>query len=424
MSQPILTPIQQTSVVVLPVTGVYDNVTGSLPYGVYSGSSDFISGAVDQVAFTYKMLGGDVLDIELTEENVYSSYEIACLEYSYIINNHQAKNVLSNFLGATTGTFDHRGQLKDGPLSSSLSGTHVALKFPKFTFEYGRRIADGLAQEAALGDARIYTASFNLTNNTQTYDLQDVVQSASIVSGSDFENQVDNKRIAIRRVYYRSPSAMWRFYGYYGGLNVVGNLNTYGQYSDESTFEIVPAWQNKLQAMAFETNLYTRASHYSYEIRDNRISIYPSYTDVGHGGPQKMWFEFTIPSDAWDSDPTRLDGVDGINNINTLPFSNIPYKNINSMGKQWIRKYALSVAKEMLGQVRGKFSSIPIPGNDINLNASELLSQAKEEQSSLKEELKQILDSLTYDAMVEGDAKLAEDANRIQVNVPMTIFVG
>lgn len=424
MSQPILTPIQQTSVVVLPITGAHDNVTGSLPYGVYSGSSDFISGAVDQVAFTYKMLGGDVLDIELTEENVYSSYEIACLEYSYIINNHQAKNVLSNFLGATTGTFDHKGQLKDGPLSSSLSGTHVALKFPKFTFEYGRRIADGLAQEAALGDARIYTASFNLTNNTQTYDLQEVVQNASIVSGSDFENQVDNKRIAIRRVYYRSPSAMWRFYGYYGGLNVVGNLNTYGQYSDESTFEVVPAWQNKLQAMAFETNLYTRASHYSYEIRDNRISIYPSYTDVGHGGPQKMWFEFTIPSDAWDSDPTRKDGVDGINNMNTLPFSNIPYKNINSMGKQWIRKYALSVAKEMLGQVRGKFSSIPIPGNDINLNASELLSQAKEEQSSLKEELKQILDSLTYDAMVEGDAKLAEDANRIQVNVPMSIFVG
>ena len=424
MSVPVLTPVQNSSVVVLPVTGTSGNVTGSLPYGIYSTSTDFVSGAVDQVAFTYKMLGGDVLDIELKEENVYASYEIACLEYSYIINNHQAKNVLSNFLGATTGTFDHKGELKSGPLSSSLSGTHVALKFPKFTFEYGRRIADGLAQEAALGDARIYTASFALSNNQQTYDLQEVVQSASLNSGVDFSGSVDNKRIAIRRVYYKSPSAMWRFYGYYGGLNVVGNLNTYGQYSDESTFEIVPAWQNKLQAMAFETNLYTRASHYSYEIRDNRISIYPAYANVGNGGPTKIWFEFTVPQDAWDSDPTRKDGVDGINNVNTLPFANIPYENINSIGKQWIRKYALAVSKEMLGQVRGKFGSIPIPGNDIQLNASELLSQAKDEQSALKEELKQILDTLTYDAMVEGDAKMAEDANRIQVNVPMSIYVG
>ena len=47
--------------------------------------TDFISGAVDQVSFTYKMLGGDVLDIELTEENVYSAYEIAVLEYSSIL---------------------------------------------------------------------------------------------------------------------------------------------------------------------------------------------------------------------------------------------------------------------------------------------------------------------------------------------------
>ena len=85
---------------------------------------------------------------------------------------------------------------------------------------------------------------------------------------------LNNKRIEIRRVYYKSNAAMWRFYGYYGGLNVVGNLNTYGQYSDDSTFEIVPTWQNKSQAMAYEDSIYTRASHYSYEIRDNYLKTY------------------------------------------------------------------------------------------------------------------------------------------------------
>ena len=429
MSVPVLTPVQQTSAIVLPVTGTYSNVTTTaVPYGIYLNSTDFISGAVDQVAFTYKMLGGDVLDIELTENNIYSAYELSVLEYSYIINNHQAINVLSDFLGATTGTFDHDGTIKAGELSSSLSGSQVSLKVPSFTFEYARRIGQGLAKEAALGDGRIYSASILLTDNTQDYDLQGIVQDASIDGTSDFgaafTGSINNKRISVHRVYYKSPAAMWRFYGYYGGLNVVGNLFTYGQYSDESTFELVPAWQNKLQAMAFETNLYTRSSHYSYEIRDNRIRLYPPISTPGTGAPRKIWFEFGISTDPWEEDPTRKDGTDGINNLNTLPFANIPYKNINSMGKQWIRKYSLAVAKEMLAQIRGKFTTIPIPGESVTLNASDLTNQAKEEQEKLKTELKELLDKLTYDVLVENEGKRADNASKVQIQVPMGIYRG
>jgi len=430
---PKLTPVQQTSPYVLKSTGSYHLVTtASVPFGVYLtgalSSSQWASGAVAQVSLTYKMLGGDVLDIELTENNVYTAYEMATLEYCTIINNHQAKNVLSDFLGNTTGTFDHEGSLETGELSSSLSGTHLALKFPRFNFAYSARVAEGLAGGAGFGDdARIYSASFNLQNNVQDYNLQRTVQSASLdgsLLGLAFTGSVDNKRISIRRVYYRSPISMWRFYGYYGGLNVVGNLYTYGQYSDESTFEIIPAWQNKLQAMAFETNLYTRASHYSYEIFDNRIRIYPPPAQPGTGSPTKIWFDFTIPTDSWVEDPTRKNGGDGINNYNTLPFANIPYKNINSMGKQWIRKYALAIVKGMLAQVRGKFGAIPIPGESVTLNSSDLAAEAKEEKEALKTELKELLDALTYSAMMDTDAKLAEDSTRLQVHIPMGIFRG
>ena len=430
---PVLSPVQQTSPYVLKSTGSYDLVTStSVPYGVYLtgalSSSQWISGAVAQVAYTFKMLGGDVLDVELTEDNVYTSYEMATLEYSYIVNNHQAKNVLSSFLGNTTGTFDHEGNIQAGELSSSLSGTHLALKFPKFKFESTRRIAEGVANAAALGDIRVYSASFALQNSKQDYDLQSIVQNASVDGTSDFggafTGSINNKRINIHRVYYRSPSTMWRFYGYYGGLNVVGNLFTYGQYSDESTFEVVPAWQNKLQSMAFETNLYTRASHYSYEIRDNRIRIYPAPVSFGSSLMRKMWFEFTIPQDAWSVDETRKEGIDGINNYNTLPFANIPYDNINSMGKQWIRKYSLAISKEMLSQVRGKFASIPIPGESVTLNASELSTQAKDEQEKLRTELKELLDTLTYASMVDIDAKLTEDSTRLQIQIPMGVFIG
>ena len=426
MSVPILSPKQQTSIIRLPVTGVVDNVH-TLPFGYYEASSLFKAGAVDQVAFTYKMLGGDVLDIELSESNVYSAYETSVLEYSYIVNNHQAKNVLTNFLGATTGTFDQDGALQSGDLSSSLDGTYASLKYPKFTFGYSKRVSEGLADGAAVGDGRIYSASITLSSNVQDYDLQKIVQDASTdgsTMGQDFASKVANKRISIRRVYYRSPGMMWRFYGYYGGLNVVGNLYTYGQYSDTSTFEIVPAWQNKLQALAFETSLYTRASHYSYEIRDNRIRIYPPPASPGTGAPEAIWFEFSVPTDAWEHDGTRKDGTDGVNNYNTLPFANIPYDNINSMGKQWIRKYALAVTKEMLAQVRGKFGSIPIPGDSVTLNASDLASQAKAEQDALKEELKILLDELTYDTLVERDAKMSEDATKVNTVIPMGVYVG
>lgn len=430
---PVLTPVQQTSPYVLKPTGSYNLVTTtSVPYGVYLegalSSSQWTSGAVAQVAFTYKMLGGDVLDVELTEDNVYTSYEIATLEYSYIVNNHQAKNVLSSLLGNTTGTFDHEGNLQSGPLSSSLSGSHVALKLPKFKFEYSKRVADGLANAAGMGDIRIYSASFDLVENTQDYDLQSVVQNASIDGetdfGNDFTGSINNKRINIHRVYYRSPATMWRFYGYYGGLNVVGNLSTYGQYSDESTFEVVPTWQNKSQAMAFETSLYTRASHYAYEIRDNRIRVYPPPSGMGSNLMNKMWFEFSITQNAWDEKDTLKEGVDGVNNYNTLPFANLPYDSINSMGKQWIRKYALSLSKEMLAQVRGKFSTIPIPGDAVTLNASELASQAKDEQESLKTELKELLDTLTYASLVDTDAKITEDAQRLNVHIPMGVYIG
>ena len=427
MAIPQLTPVQQTSPVVLTSTGSYASVAATLPYGTYSGSVNFITGAVDQVAFTYKMLGGDVLDIELTPGNVYASYEIACLEYSAIVNNHQAKNSLSNYLGASTASFNSKGEYLSGALSASLSGTHVALKYPKFRFEYAKRVAVGLADAAAEGSQRVYSASIVLKDDVQDYDIQQIVQIASIdgsATGSQYANQVNNKRVTVHKVYYRSPLSMWRFYGYYGGLNVVGNLFTYGQYSDESTFEVIPAWQNKLQSMAFETNLYTRSSHYSYEIRDNRIRLFPPPSSPGSASPSNVWFDFSIPEDAWDTDETRKDGTDGINNYNTLPFTNIPYASINSMGKQWIRRFSLSVSKEMLAQVRGKFGSIPIPGNEVSLNASDLLNQSKDEQTALKEELRTLLDELTYGSLVERDSKLVDDSNNIQTKVPMGIFVG
>ncbi len=429
MSLPTLTPKQTTSAVVLPETGTIGNVSAALPLGIYSSEDDFLSGASDQVAYTYKKLGGDVLDLEITEQIVYANYEEAVLEYSYIVNTHQAKNVLSDLLGTTTGSFDQDGNLKAGDLSSSLSGTSVNLRFPRFEFAYARRIADGVGVDSGVGgNVPIYSASFSTVANQQDYDLQNIL-SASSVSGKDsgtglavpWAGLVGNKKVEVRKVYYKTAHAMWRFYGYYGGLNAVGNLSNYGQYSDDSTFEVIPSWQNKAQAMAFEDAIYTRNSHYSYELRNNMLRLFPPPNSVG---PQKFWFEFTVQTDPYLETDADI-GILGVNNMNTLPFENIPFKNINSIGKQWIRRYALALSKETLGQVRSKFgNAIPIPGESVNLNGSDLLSQAKEEQSGLRDELIKVLDDMTYTKLAEDDKNFVENAQGLQKGIPLTIFVG
>jgi len=425
MAKPTLTPASTLSKVILPVTGNADNVISTLPYGVYQNESTFVDAAKDQVAYVYKKLGGDVLDVELTEGNVYAAYEESVLEYSYIVNIHQAKNSLGDLLGSTTASFDEDGEIK---VDDGLKNEKVELKYPRFTFRYSQRAADGIAAEAVLGDANVYSASFDITRDVQDYDLQDIIYSASI-DGSNtafpYYNKVGKNKITIRKVYHRTPRSMWRFFAYYGGLNVLGNLSTYGMYADESTFEVIPTWQNKLQAMQYEDSITTRTSNYSYELFNNKLRVFPTPID---SSPSKFWVKFTIENERepWQEYMTdRKKGVDGVNNLNTLPYANISYININSIGKQWIRRFALALSKEMLGQIRGKFGgTIPIPGETVTLNSGDLLSQAKEEQDKLREELKTVLDELTYAKLAERDASIVENATKTQQHIPLPFLVG
>ena len=413
MAFPTLTPTSQQSAIVLPPTGTAGDVLSSLPFGIYTTGS-FISGAVDQVAYTYRKLGGDILDLEIKAENVYANYEEAVLEYSYLVNLHQAKNTLGSTLGNPTGSFD-----EDGNVISGQSG--VELKYPKFNFGYAMKVGQQFSHEAGFGGTTpIYSASFDTVNNKQDYDLQAIVSSSALAGGVPFENIDRTKRIVIRDVFYKSPRAMWRFYGYYGGLNVVGNLHNYGQYADDSSWQVIPVWQNKLQAMQYEDHLYTRTSHYSYEIINNNLRLFPTPDGTTE---KQFWFRFSIRESTWDDEYN--DGQNGVNNMNTLPFENIPYESINSIGKQWIRRFCLALSKGTLGQVRSKFgNNVPIPGDSVTLNGADLLSQAKEEQDKLRTELKEQLEAMTYDKLIETDKNIVENTNNIQKFVPTGIFVG
>tara|TARA_R100000388_G_scaffold94275_1_gene80969 strand:+ start:117 stop:1367 length:1251 start_codon:yes stop_codon:yes gene_type:complete len=412
-----LQPSSTTSAVVLPSTGAPGDVQAALAYNIYTTNA-FYSGAADQVAYTYQKLGGQVLDLEITPSNVYNAYEEACLEYSYLVNTHQSKNVLSSLLGNTTGSFDQDGEFSDyGPGTDEKPN----LKYPRFQLGYIRNVGDSIGTLAGVGgNQTVYSASFTPQEHTQDYDLQKIIYTASLDAGSPFHDKVGKKAITIQKVYYKTPQAMWNFYGGYA-IGAVGNLSTYGMYADDSNFQLVPSWQNVLQAYAFEQDLNVRASHFSFRIINNKLRIYPTPSGVH---PEKFWVEFRVAEDAFTEDSDRKYGADGVNNMNTLPFPNIPYENINSIGKQWIRRFALSLAKETLGQVRSKLASIPIPNNDITLNGPALVSEAKEEQTNLRTELKEALDQMVYAALAEQDQRLQNSVADISQKIPTGIYVG
>ena len=202
-----LSPSSTTSALVLPATGTHSDVASSLAFGIYS-TAPFVSGAVDQVSYVYGKLGGNVLDIELETTNVYKAYEEACLEYSYIVNTHQAKNVLSDMMGGATGSFN-----QDGEFSAYRSDTELKpnLRFTKLTLEYARHVASSVASQIGLGqNERIYSASFARVNDQQDYDLQAIIYSASLEAGSPFSGAIGNDRILIEKVYYKTPASSWR----------------------------------------------------------------------------------------------------------------------------------------------------------------------------------------------------------------------
>ena len=201
-------------------------------------------------------------------------------------------------------------------------------------------------------------------------------------------------------------------------------MANYGQYADDSTFQLVPVWQNKAQAMEFEDAIYTRNSHYSYELDNNNLRIYPQPVNPGDVTPNYYHFDFRIVEDAWSTSGSGSAGIDGINNMNTVPFANIPYININSIGKQWIRRFALALSKETLGQIRSKFATVPIPGESVTLNGPALISEAREEQSTLRDELKDVLDQLTYQALTAKDSEISDNVSNLSQKIPAGVFVG
>jgi len=171
-----------------------------------------------------------------------------------------------------------------------------------------------------------------------------------------------------------------------------------------------------------------RRSNYSYTTQGTKIRIYPTPTkDTTDDGDRQLWIRVGFGGDPFN--PAYNDGsVDGVSSFANVPYGFLKYETFNSMGRTWVFGYTLGLAKELLGLVRSKFSQVPIPGNSLQLNGTDLINQGREDQAKLKEEMNNLLESLTYEKMLEGDANKAESLQRLLKTIPVpmgkTIVIG
>jgi hypothetical protein len=381
--------------------------SGQTPFAFYDTDVDFAAEA-DQVAdWCAKRLGYPIVDVELQDINFYAAFEEAVSEYGTQVNMYNARDNMINVYGTST----------DG---GSLTGQAIQPSFTALT-----DLASSYGQAAGIGgNHTFYTGSIDMVSGKQIYDFTDT-DLVSFESGSPGIDAIE-----IRRIYHEAPPAIVRYFDPFigtglGSQQLLAEFG-YGNYSPGVSFMMMPIYYDVLRLQAIEFNDQIRKSAFSFELSGNRIRFFP----IPNGRNfTKVRFDYYLKSDInnpLNSPETGNGGGTGtsVSDLSNIPYDNVTYANLNDISKQWIRRYALACVKEMLGYVRGKYSSIPIPNADITLNAADLLSQGQSEKDSLINELTQMLDSMSRQAQLERKAAEASALSSQFNAIPLKIYIG
>lgn len=360
----------------------------STPHGYYDNDIQFQQEAPKYGNWIAQQLGWPIMDVELADEQLFSAIEDAVSEYSHWVNTYNIRDNLFN----SKGTFNTGSDFNNRYISDNLG---VIMKIAK---EYGNEVDAG-------GNVDVKTGSIDLVPYQQWYDLNTLYRDV---------NEVGNT-IEIRRIFHQLVPASARYLVPFGGVN--GSLSQFGfsQYSVGTSFSLLPIYADVLRMQQLEFNDSIRRSHYSFKLVNNKVQIFPIPKRA-----KKLWFEYVVLEDK--NNPIK-DNVGAITDYSDVPYSFKTFSYINDVGRQWIKKYALANAKEMLGWIRSKYSSIPSAGTDISLNGSDLLSAGQTEKENLIESLKEQLELLTKKAQLEQKAQEAEFLQQSLQRVPLGLWI-
>ena len=377
-------------------------VEGQTPYGTYDSDSTFQTDIQSVTKWCAKRLGFPVLQLEIPSGSIYACFEEAVNEYSQHINNYNIKNWMWEQYGEKSRI--------SGSLSTGSSNPVTPTLGPSVTLsdKYGQLV--GMSETYDLKKGYI-----TLSGSKQDYDLQDVWADVS----------ESGKRIEVHRVFNHMPASVSRFYDPYAGtfdqrqlLDAFG----FGNVSPAISFVLKPISYDLARANAIETSDLVRKSAYSFEIHNNNLRIFPEPLDGDAG--EKIWFEYYVKDDIRNTNNVSASLQGGVSDPSNVPYKFITYSSINQPGRQWIRKYTYALAKELLGIIRSKYSSMPIPDGEVTLDGEALKTEGREEKQQLLEELKEFLESVSLTEKLKAEAEEANAQQEVLAKAPLPIFIG
>jgi hypothetical protein len=380
----------------------FSDTTNPTPFGFFDSDDDFKAEADNIVTFVKRKMGDDILSVELTKKQIWSNFEESCLEYGSILNQYQAKSQLVQFLGMpTTGS--------DGHMSGSEG------KYPRENLEYLIRFAEPYAMEAGVGGSyNMFSGSIQLEKGRQDYDIYSELKNhAGHVMFQSASNAAPKTKIKVSEVFHFGPEAAYRFFDTTSAINYLNNEFSFESFTPETIFYVLPVFEDILRAGQLDLSNRVRRSNYSYKLIGSNLRIYPTPTSAD---PKELYIRIMYHPDPLN--PAYHDEtIGGVSNLSNIPFGNLNYNKINSIGRQWIRQYALALSREQLGLIRSKFGNIPVPGADVTLNGTDLITQGRADRDALVTQLKEMLDTLTYDKIMETASTRAEFKNSLDFHL-------
>ena len=379
--------------------------TGQTPHGIYDNDSSFQADSLTVCKYVARKLGHPVMQLEFNSGSMYACFEEAVSEYSQQINHYNTKNWMWEHYGATDrvsgtsmgSTGSHEPETPNMGLSVTLAE------------QYGEAVNLG-------GNSTLFSGSLTLTSSKQVYDLP-----TESTLESDLNDGAD--RIEVQRVFNEGPAAISKFYdpfaGSYDNIELLDSFGM-GNVSPAVSYIMRPISYDLARANAIETNDKIRKSAYSFELVNNQLRIFPRPKSRDAGN--KIYFHYYKRDDKVSTTRTYTDGK--VSDPSNIPYKFITYQEINAAGRNWIRKMTLALAKELLGIIRSKYASMPLPNGEVSLDGEALKAEGREEKANALEELKEFLEAVSLSERSRQEQEQAESQQQVLNKAPLKIYIG
>lgn len=372
----------------------------STPFGFYDDDPQFQVDANKVARFCATRLGYPSMDVEMEDSQFFACFEEAVTTYGNEVYLYQIRNNYLSLEATSTGS-----SINTSVIQPSLSNIFY--------------IASDYGSEAGVGgETELYTGAVWMSEGQQTYDMNRwAADSASLQPGDSIE---------IKQVFYENSPAIMRYFDPYAGtgygsqqlLDAFG----FGTQSPAINFMLMPLNFDMSILQAIELNDTIRKSGFSFSVVNNKLKIFPI--------PMKpMPLHFTYVKMSEKSSITPVSGSYGfgdgrVTDMSTVPYNNPKYSNINGPGRYWVFEYTLSLAKEVLAFIRGKYQRVEIPGAEVSLNQADLLSTSLKEKQDLIEKLRDDLEMTSRREQLKRRQEENDSMQSTLQGVPMHIYVG